>query len=229
VIGRSSFLILLAALPAHAGRPLTTEDASILEEKACQVEAWVDRGREATQYWLVPACNFGANIEWQTGFARARADGRGALSEAYFQAKTLWRSIDDSPWGVGLVAGVTRKQRETHRGWENPYVIVPVSATSERAAATFDFSIGWSHDRAERRSVTLWGVGAETAVSTRLALLAEAFGENAARPFVRAGGRVTVIKDQLELDLTLVTRPGGSREDRFVSLGLLWQSGRFLP
>lgn len=229
MIGRNSFLILLAALPAHAGRPLTTEDASLLEEKACQVEAWVDRSRDATQYWLVPACNFGANIEWQTGFARERVEGRSAFSEAYFQAKTVWRSIDDSPWGVGLVAGVGRKQREKHRGWENPYVIVPVSATSDQAAATFHLNVGWSRDRAERRNTTLWGVAAETAVSPRLTLLAEAFGENAARPFVRAGGRVTVIKDQLELDLTVVTRSGGSREDRFVSLGLFWQSGRFLP
>lgn len=229
MIARNSFVLLLAVLPAHAGRPLTTEDARLLEEKACQVEAWVDRSRDATQYWLVPACNFGANIEWQTGFARARADGRSAFSEAYLQAKTVWQSLGDSPWGVGLVAGVTRKQRETHRGWENPYVIVPVSVAPDQAPASIHFNVGWTHDRAERRNATLWGMGAETAVSSRLTLLAEAFGENAARPFLRAGGRVTVIKDQLELDLTLVTRPGGSREDRFVSLGLFWQSGRFLP
>ena len=219
----SFFLLLAAAVPAWAGRPLTTEDASILEGGKCQLEAWVDRSREWTQGWLVPACNFGAHIEWQVGGARTWEGGRSAFSEAYFQAKTVLRSMEDAPWGVGLVAGVTRKQRETHRGWENPYLIVPVSAESKAASSTFHFNVGWSHDRAERRNVTLWGVAGETAVSERLTLLAEAFGENAARPFLRAGGRFSLIKDRLDIDLTIVARPGGTRDERFLSLGLYLQ------
>ena len=222
-------LLVAAALPAFAGRPLTTEDASVLEDKACQVEAWVDRSREATQGWLVPACNFGANIEWQAGFARTREAGSSRFSEAYFQAKTFWRPAEDAPWAIGLVTGVARKQRETHRGWENPYVIVPVSVTSASSATTFHFNVGWSHDRDGSRNATLWGVAAETALSPRLTLVAEAFGENAARAFVRAGGRFSVIKDRLDADLTVVTRPGGTRAERYVSLGLFWQAGRFLP
>lgn len=226
VRSRSWALLALAALaapPAFGGRPLTTEDAGILEAGKCQLEAWVDRSREATQGWFVPACNFGANIEWQVGTARTWEGGRSAFAEAYFQAKTVLRSMEEAPWGVGLVAGVTRKQRDTHRGWENPFLIVPVSAESKAASTTFHANVGWSHDRAERRHVTVWGVAAETAVSERLTLLAEAFGENAARPFLRAGGRFSVIKDRLDLDLTIVTRPGGTRDERFVSLGLYLQ------
>lgn len=132
--------------------------------------------------------------------------------------------------GVGLVAGMTRvAQRETHRGWENPYVIVPLSLSPGGSTTTFHFNAGWSQDRAERRNVTLWGVAAETAVTQRLTLLAEAFGENARRPFLRAGSRMNAIKDTLDFDLTVVGRPGGTRGERFVSLGVFLQSGRFLP
>ena len=224
-----SIFVLAAAMPALAGRPLTTEDASIQQEKACQVESWVDRSREATQSWFVPACNFGANIEWQLGFSRLHTQGRSAFSDSYFQGKTLFRSLDDSPWGVGLVAGVNRfPQHETHRGWENPYVIVPFSLTAG-GATTLHFNAGWSQDRAERRNVTSWGVAAETTVTQRLTLLGEAFGENARRPFFRAGGRMNAIKDTLDFDLTVVGRPGGTRGERFVSLGVFWQSGVFLP
>ena len=219
----------LAALPAQAGRPLTTEDASILDEKRCQLEAWVDRSREATQSWLVPACNFGAQIEWQLGFARAHAQGENAFSGGYFQAKTAWALGADSPWSMGLVAGVTRKVRETHRRWENPYVIVPLSFAGEKAPVLVHLNAGWGRDRAERRDVTLWGVALEKPLSPRFTLLGEAFGENASKPFVRGGGRMKVIEGQLDLDLTLVGRPGGTRADRFVSLGLYWQSARFLP
>ena len=222
-------LLAVASTPVFAGRPLTTEDASIQEDKACQVETWIDRSREATQGWFVPACNFGANIEWQTGFARTREEGSSRFSEAYFQAKTLWRPSEEAPWAIGLVTGVTRKQRETHRGWENPYVTVPLSVTPESSVTTFHFNVGWSQDRADGRNATTWGVAGEHALSTRLTLLAETFGENAARPFIRAGGRYSVVKDRLDADLTFVTRPGGTRADRFVSIGLFWQTGRFLP
>jgi len=61
------------ALPALAARPLATEDASILDEKECQLEMWVDVAHDASQGWFVPACNFGGHVEWQVGFARTHA------------------------------------------------------------------------------------------------------------------------------------------------------------
>ena len=214
----------LAAAPASAGRPLSTEDASALADRKCQVEAWVDRYRDATQSWLVPACNFGAGIEWQLGAARTHAEGRGVFSEAYFQGKTVLRSLDESPWGVGVVAGVTRRPlAESHRGWSNPYLIVPVSF-KPGGEALLHANVGASHDRAGRRTVTLWGVAVERPVAARTHLVAEAFGENAARPFVRAGLRFGAIADRLDLDLTAVARPGGTRDERYVSLGFTWVS-----
>jgi hypothetical protein len=104
-----------------------------------------------------------------------------------------------------------------------------VSVAPEGSATTFHFSVGWSQDRADDRNATLWGVAVEKGVTPRLTLVAEAFGENRARAFLRAGGRYSVVKDRLDADLTVVTRPGGTRAERFVSLGLFWQTGRFLP
>src|SRR6185436_6914070 len=63
---------LLAATSAFAARPLTTDDAAILDDKQCQIEAWVDRGRDASVGWFVPSCNFGGGVEWQIGLSRAR-------------------------------------------------------------------------------------------------------------------------------------------------------------
>lgn len=218
-------LASLVALPCFAGRPLTTEDAAVLGEGRCQLEAWIDRSREGTQGWLAPACNFGANIEWQLGAARTRVAGAQHFSEAYAQAKTIF-TPDDASWGMGLVAGLTRYPRqEGHRGWVNPYLIVPVSIAIGDAA--LHANAGWARDRLARRDVTLWGLAAEVPSGERVTLVAEAFGENSARPFLRGGVRVSVAKD-FDIDFTLVSRPGGTREERFVSLGVFWQSSRFL-
>ncbi len=218
-----ALVALLAAMPALAGRPLSTEDASTLPDRACQVEAWVDRYRDATQAWLVPACNFGAGIEWQLGGARTREDGRSVLSETYFQAKTVLRSLDDSPWGVGLVAGVIRKPLADRRGWSNPYLVVPVSFKLGEEAL-LHATAGASHDRAGRRTVTLWGVGLEAPMAPRATFVAEAFGENAAIPFLRAGLRFTAIANRLDFDLTAVAKPRGGRDERYVSIGFTWFS-----
>jgi hypothetical protein len=217
-------------MPAFAGRPLTTEDASVLEDKACQVEAWVDRSRVATRAWLVPACNFGAGIEWQVGGARTHEEGRARFSEAYAQAKTVLPNAEGSPWSAGLVLGVIRRPLETgHNGWDNPYVLVPLTFAPADAAYAVHANIGWLQHRAENRNMTVWGIAAEANAGERFTLLGEVFGENTQRPFLRVGGRYRAIKGHLEFDLTLVTRPGGTREERFVSLGVTWQTGRILP
>lgn len=196
--------LLAAANAAFAGRPLTTEDASVLDERHCQVEAWVDRTRDSTVGWFVPACNFGAGIEWQAGWSR---------SDHYYQAKTVFGES-----GLGLVVGANRK---------DPYAIVPLTVAVDKVL--LHFNAGWSRDREARRNVTLWAIAAEVPITETVTAVAEAFGENSERPFLRAGGRWNVT-ETIALDLTWVVRPGGTREERFVSLGvyveLPWTSRR---
>ena len=43
------------------------------------------------------------------------------------------------------------------------------------------------------------------------------------------GLRYVAIKDRVELDLSYAARPGGPRDERLLSLGLTWQSGRISP
>jgi hypothetical protein len=224
----AAFIVAAATATVHAGRPLTTEDAAVLEDKACQLESWIDRSREATQAWAVPACNFGAGIEWQAGFARSRQHSRSFFSSSYVQAKTVLREPQPGSFGVGVVAGLTRTPtRSSHRGLEDPYatgiVTVPVgTATLVHANA------GWSRDRARGASSFTWGLAGESAVTERWSAVAEAFGDDRTRPFYRAGARVTAVKG-LDFDLTVVMRPGGSRADRYLSAGFTWQSSPFLP
>jgi hypothetical protein len=106
-------------------------------------------------------------------------------------------------------------------------VIVPFSFVVGEGFVHVD--AGWARDREARRDVATWGIAGEMPAGERLTLVAEAFGEDRRRPFVRLGGRWSVIKDVLDVDLTVVTRPGGTRDERLVSLGVFWQSGRFLP
>ena len=171
-------------------------------------------------------------MEWQAGAARTRDGGLSATSATFVQGKHAFRSVDDGPWGVGLVAGLVRAlDREEKNGWGDPFVIVPVSfglGGDKETRALLHLNLGVTRNRAEGRNLTLWGVAIEKPVSARFALLAEAFGENSRSPFVRAGGRYA-LAEGLDVDLTWVTRSGGEREDRFWSLGFHWEAGNVLP
>jgi hypothetical protein len=208
---------------------VTTEDASVVADKACQIEASLDRTRSGTAEWWVPACNFGANIEWQAGAARAHEHGRSKFSEAYVQAKTVFAWAEDSPWNLGLVVGVTRRPLDApYDGWHNPYALVPVSFTPPDSVYAVHANLGWRRERHGARDLTLWGIAAEAGVAQRLTILGEAYGENAARPWLRIGARYGAARG-LDFDLSLAARPGGTGQERFVSVGVTWQSGRILP
>lgn len=226
------FVGLLLSGLAFAGRPLSTEDASTLDDKACQLEAWVDRTRgDVTDTFVVPACSL-FNTEFLLGAARTREAGRNFTSATFFQAKYAFRSVDDADWGIGLVAGLARAlRREEKNDWGDPYVIVPVSfglGEDMDTRALLHLNIGTTRNRAEGRYLTLWGVAVEKPVTERLTLLAETFGENSRNPFIRAGGRYTLF-DKFDVDLTYVTRSGGEKQDRYWSLGFHWETSPLLP
>ena len=52
---------------AHAARPMLTDDARIVDPKACQLESWVRDSKHTTEYWALPACNVGENTEITIG------------------------------------------------------------------------------------------------------------------------------------------------------------------
>lgn len=227
-----AFVVLLLPLTALAGRPLVTEDASTLDDKACQLESWVDRTRgNVTDLSFVPACSW-LGVEWQAGAVRTRLGGRSATSSAFVQGKHAFRDVGDGTWGIGLVAGLARELgRENENGWGDSYFIVPVSVglgENKDSRALLHLNVGAARDRSEGRNLTRWGLAIEKPVTPRLSLLAEAFGMNASKPFLRAGGRYAVT-GKLALDFTVVTRAGAPRDERFVSAGFHLETDPFLP
>lgn len=220
--------LFLLPTVALAARPLTTEDASTREDATCQLEAWVDRTRaNGTSVFAAPACAI-VGVEFQLGSARARADGKMSTVSEFVQAKHAFQDIDEGAWGAGLVVGMARfPQRETKPGWGDPFVnaILSVGLAEDRETRpVLHLNLGTVRAGDEGRSLTTWGVAIEKPVTERLAALAEAFGENRNRAFLRAGGRYTVFEG-LHADLTYVSRAGGSREERLWSIGIHWEPG----
>jgi hypothetical protein len=58
-----------------AGHPMIVDDASIVDDKACQIESWMDRNSESATFWILPACNFTGNLELTVGGAGTHKAG----------------------------------------------------------------------------------------------------------------------------------------------------------
>src|SRR3954468_71370 len=111
-------LLVAGTVAAHAARPMITDDARIVDAKACQLETWMRRNVESTEAWALPACNPWGNAELTIGGGFTNAQGETHFTDQVLQVKTLFKPYEPGGWGVGIGVGTIRRlQRETARGW----------------------------------------------------------------------------------------------------------------
>ena len=119
-------LALVVTAPAQAARPLITDDARVVDPGACQVETWVKRNRDSTEYWALPACNFTGTLELTFGGARTRDSDRSYASDIQAQGKLMLRPLEINAVGIAVVAGTVRHPQADARDW---FVYVPISVS----------------------------------------------------------------------------------------------------
>ena len=222
---------MAASVPAHAARPMVTDDARIVDDKSCQVESWARRNVDSTEFWALPACNPWGGAELTLGGSWANVDGATHFAAQVVQAKTLFRPYEPGGWGVGLAVGTFRYlQRERENGWPgDAYFYVPVSVAVGSDDLVMHVNAGASHHRDESRTVATWGLGAEARLSERLYFIPETFATDRGRPFFQAGLRYWVIPSRVQVDATYGNRLVSDSRERWFSLGLRLLSPPWFP
>lgn len=212
---------------ANAARPLNTDDARIVDAKACQLESWVRSNRDSTEFWALPGCNVTGNLELSIGGARTRAAGELATTNVIVQGKTLFRQLRPNDWGLGMVAGSNRHPDETgRRDW---YLYLPLSVSMRDDRWVVHTNLGVIHDQVTHGQRGTWGVGTEVKLLERTFFVGEVFGEGTQRPLFQLGLRFWAIPDRLQIDSTIGNRVGTDTSERFLSIGLRWLPPAFLP
>ncbi len=232
VRGTAAFIGLVtagfAAPHAQAARPMVTDDARIVDAKACQIESWVKGNRGSTEFWALPACNFTGNLEFTFGGAHAREAGRTRTTDILVQGKTLLKPLDTNGWVVGLAAGTVRHP-DSDNGTQDWYANVPASFSFRDDGMVVHANLGWMRDGKTLHDGLTWGLGSEAHLQERTWLIAEAFGQNHGNPFYQLGLRHWLMPDRIQLDTTYGNRVGSSRQERWFSVGLRLLTVPFLP
>jgi hypothetical protein len=215
---------------AHAGRPMVTDDARILDAKACQLESWIVRFEESTEAWLVPACNPFGGVELAFGGARSYSHGQGEFAHAYAQAKTVLRELETDGWGAGLAVGTFREvHRPAGSGWPGDmYVNGILSKSFFGDAWVAHVNLGAGYERDNRRAIPTWGFGHEIRVREDFHFLPEMFAADRGRPFYQMSIRFALTKDFL-LDASIGDRISTGSGERWYSIGFHYQTPPFIP
>jgi hypothetical protein len=227
----SAACALAGASLSYAARPLITDDARIVEPKACQLETWTRRNQGSTEYWALPACNPTGNVELTIGGARTNELGETHTTDEQLQAKTLFRPLKTNEWGIGLAVGyLTHPQLQPQRSVAaDLYGYVPASFSFADDKYVVHTNLGSVRAESESHHRLAWGVGAEIVVNARLFFIPEIFSQTERGAQFQLGARYWLIPGRLQVDATVGDRIGRSEGERWLSVGFRFLSRPFLP
>jgi hypothetical protein len=221
--------LALAPGAARSAAPFVTDDARVFDARACQVESYVRRNDDSTEYWLLPACNFTGNVELSFGGARTSDAGGTRTTDLVLQAKTAFWALQANGWSLGLVAGNVRHPGAHSGAIGDLYAYVPASFSFRDDAMLLHANLGWLHEKETGKHRMTWALASENQLGRAAWLIAEVFGQNQGRPFYQGGVRFSIVPNHLQLDSTFGNRFGSGRGERWFAIGLRFLSVPFLP
>ena len=218
--------------PARAARPMVTDDARIVDDRACQLESWLRRERSGrVEAWVLPGCNPFGFAEFTLGGAALRSDGLPQQRVLQAQVKTVLRELRPNGWGMALAFGTLNPlPGGLADGRTDPYAYLPVSVSflDDRWVAHANLGIT-RVDAPRRRGAATWGLGVEGSFAPRLLGVAEVFGQQGERTQVQAGLRIWVVPERMQIDAAIGREGGVDGAGTWLSIGVRLLSPPFLP
>jgi len=199
-------LMYVLSQTAHAGRPLTVDDANMNDAGAGHIETWYARQAGGVNTWNVaPAYAPIKDIELTATLSRNQTE---QLNISSIQGK--WRITASNPEGCNLamVLGISHL---INGGGNTPYL--NGIATCNHKLGAFHMNISISHPDSSK-SLANWGVAYERDLGAATAHI-EYFGQETAKPTVQIGLRRDIVPG-LQIDGTV----GRSDGDTVFSIGM---------
>jgi hypothetical protein len=223
-------LALLCAGHAQAARPMSTDDANIVDEKSCQLEAWAKTTRTSLERWAMPGCNFGGDMEWTVGGNAQTDDGVGKTQFWVGQVKKRWVPVADGQLGISTTVGVmsTRPATAERPNDKDYFFNVPVTVPLGQDRFVH-LNAGWVQHQSLGVSRPTWGVGGELPLTASVIGIAETYGEAAMGTRYQVGLRIWVVPQRVQIDTTYGNRVGQPEHERWFTVGLRLLSPAFLP
>ncbi len=211
------FLTLVCAAPlfsAHAGRPLATEDAGVLDPRDCEWESFAARGTErgssavntlSTQL----GCGVGLGTQLALAVQRESSDGQHANALVLGGKTALIERKDDTP-GLTLAWGAASVKLPFEAMKHERTALNLVLSHELAKALTGHANLGWVRSESARRTAMTWNLATEYALGHGVDVMAEYYGEQHDKPWFGAGVRLAAT-DKLSFDASYSLQSGAAK------------------
>jgi hypothetical protein len=215
-------LALLGVGHAHAGRPLQTEDAGVLERGECEIELVGSRlNEEALPAVRGGTVQFGCGVGFNSQFALAASQARSGdeRSDALvLLGKTALRRLTDDSAGI-VIAWAVGGDRPSGASFRHATTELKLVATQPLGAWLLHANLGAARSERERLNRTLWSAAAERTGLGPIDVMAEVFGDDRSDDWLNGALRWNVIDGKLFIDGSYGVQMNSARA-RLVTLGL---------
>jgi hypothetical protein len=215
----------LMAAPAHAGRPLQSEDAGVLDAGAWELEAASSRLRSAsTEHSVQLARGIGWHSQLALAWGRTQQAGDSTPSITLNGKTQLWQRAGDGAQPALTLAWALGSAREPSRGWRHAATELNLALTHPVGDRTLlHANLGHARDETGGRRATTWSAAWEhtgyAVGGLMLAPMAELFGDDNGAPWWNVGLRLTLTPDVAFIDASH-GRQSGDERARLTTVGL---------
>jgi hypothetical protein len=213
---------------AHAGRPLSTDDAAAADAGTCQVESWQGHAGSQRAFVLAPACGVvpGVELSADTTWPTPRDVVRQGAGLAVKLAPVAWKmdsGAGELNFGLKL-SGAWLKPADAR--WQSSGVtLLGVASLKATEQVSVHANLGASRDRASSTQATVFNLALVWTPYESLLCFVEGQGNNKKDQFGgtvnTAGARWWLVKDRLGLDITASRESGAAGPARY-TVGLGW-------
>ncbi len=208
--------LLLAAVAAHAGRPLQTEDAGIVAASGCEVEgarlASREDGDAGGESGLALACGIGRASQLSLGGAQTREAGTSDRALTLGGKTRLW-PVEGGEGPALTLAGAATGVRPAGGGWRRDRARLTLAGSLPVDGATLHLNLGHARERPTRRVSTTWALAwerdATPAEGPGWAPMAELFGDDHGQAWWNLAARLTLVPGRAFVDASWGRRFAG--------------------
>lgn len=218
-------LTLLAAQPASSERPMTVDDAGTLAAGGGKLELGWSRDDDLRGLELAAGYAPLENLELELAYARGHNPARDPWRNQWSRGLAVkWVPLQpETGLALGIRYEIVREAFEPDDGprrWGRSQGLTGLASWRWASGAALHLNLGreWGRFDGDDEAVTTWGVGAEHALSDRLSLTVETYGDSGSRPDRAAGVRYEVA-DGVKLSAAV----GRGNDRSFFNAGLTWE------
>ncbi len=212
-------LLALAAASSHAGRPLATEDAGVLDPRACEVEGAHEReraaGASARVHSLQLACGVGARTQLALAASRERDGGSRAEGLRLGGKTRLWPTAADDEAPAWTLAYALEAARDGGGSWGRAgHAVQLVHSRPAGESLTLHLNLGHERGVPARQGRTTLGVAAEHEGVAGWMPMAELYGDDRDAPWWSLGLRWVALPERLSFGLAWGRQIASGRPQR---------------